>query len=984
MAVATVANLVLLSMAHYELEEDERLYGIMLVGHEMCSIMFAVECLLKIVASGPKSYFKDKWNMFDCSLVFLSGVELTFKYNDNAALNALLCLRSLRVFKLARIWPTLNKIVTGVSSAALGNVSDMTVVAVGVFYTFGVTGVHLFGENYEKVTIHPKSLWHFRDFFHSCLVVFRLLCGEWIESMEQCIDDHGWICIPFFLSAFISLNLIVLNLLLVMFLQHFSTADLSNAKNDGTSDLNNISVAVNRFRRWGKWIEVFFARCLGVKSIENTNIKGNLVSEQEAPKCDEEILPTRRECQTFRSKFRTIMESKFFELFYLGIAISIAISLSLQDVHLYDKPLLTDFLYYLDNITAIFWGVEAAIKIVAMGFSTYIKIKWNRLDFTILLGTIYNAISHFFGMETLPFFNSIKVLRLVPYFEGLKLLLNSLEKAVAKIFGVLLVCLLIWLVYAIIGVQLLKGRLGFCIDPNDWNILNFTIIRNKSECIHFNFIWDTPIDHFDNVGSAYYRVLEIITFKGWIDSLTGAIDSGEIDEQPSFEKNMWIVGYFVAVILGGSFFAFNIFIGVLLDSLNEENKKVKNTNGHLEIQNVYENTRKYMFDKLKAKTSSVNTPKSKYQNAVLRVINSKHFESLRLLNLILTSTLTWVTWFYSQYTVPSLRSPRNIFEIVVEILDVYDFYIAPNSYIQRFYPHLLRLVRVAWVSGYLRHFKAARGLRQLISVIKISLPAFLNICVLLFFVIFIYATLGMELFKNTKLRYGLSDIINFRTFEQAYIILFPVITAAEWNSLIFGLANEDECDDPEPDYGKSGDCGNSILAGVFVLSYLFITFVIFLNLFSAVIMDNYSRVIKLVECELDDRHFAMFYEIWSKFDEDNSHYIDYNLLTNLFDSFEAPFSILKPSRCAISIMNIPVYKGDVVHCADVLDAAITYFYFRKGVVSAENFTNYQNELKDEKGCEQEPITTTLRIQRQRHCVKIIQRGWKTYKNIQPE
>ena len=43
--------------------------------------------------------------------------------------------------------------------------------------------------------------WNFVDVFHSFMIVFRVLCGEWIESMWDCLNANGWKCVPFFLSV---------------------------------------------------------------------------------------------------------------------------------------------------------------------------------------------------------------------------------------------------------------------------------------------------------------------------------------------------------------------------------------------------------------------------------------------------------------------------------------------------------------------------------------------------------------------------------------------------------------------------------------------------------------------------------------------------------------------------------------------------------------------------------------------------------------
>ena len=40
-------------------------------------------------------------------------------------------------------------------------------------------------------------------------IVFRVLCGEWIESMWVCLECAGWPCYPFFLFTFVIGNLVV-------------------------------------------------------------------------------------------------------------------------------------------------------------------------------------------------------------------------------------------------------------------------------------------------------------------------------------------------------------------------------------------------------------------------------------------------------------------------------------------------------------------------------------------------------------------------------------------------------------------------------------------------------------------------------------------------------------------------------------------------------------------------------------------------------
>jgi voltage-gated sodium channel type II alpha len=81
-----------------------------------------------------------------------------------------------------------------------------------IIFIFAVIGNQLFGPKYiENKHLWGNELprWSFVDFFHSFLIVFRVLCGEWIESMWDCLNVAGWPCVPFFLLTMIVGNLVV-------------------------------------------------------------------------------------------------------------------------------------------------------------------------------------------------------------------------------------------------------------------------------------------------------------------------------------------------------------------------------------------------------------------------------------------------------------------------------------------------------------------------------------------------------------------------------------------------------------------------------------------------------------------------------------------------------------------------------------------------------------------------------------------------------
>lgn len=79
-------------------------------------------------------------------------------------------------------------------------------------------------------------------------IVFRVLCGEWIESMWVCLECAGQACIPFFLFTFIIGHLVVLNLFLALLLASFGSNVLSKQREKEDDD-SKIGEAIDRLQR---------------------------------------------------------------------------------------------------------------------------------------------------------------------------------------------------------------------------------------------------------------------------------------------------------------------------------------------------------------------------------------------------------------------------------------------------------------------------------------------------------------------------------------------------------------------------------------------------------------------------------------------------------------------------------------------------------------------------------------------------------------
>ncbi len=101
----------------------------------------------------------------------------------------------------------------------------------------------------------------------------------------------------------------------------------------------------------------------------------------------------------------------------------------------------------------------------------------------------------------------------------LQVVVNALIGAIPSIMNVLLVCLIFWLIFSIMGVNLFAGKFGRCVNRTG-HIYEATFINNKSECEALNdtslFYWTKVKVNFDNVGAGYLALLQVVRDCIWV------------------------------------------------------------------------------------------------------------------------------------------------------------------------------------------------------------------------------------------------------------------------------------------------------------------------------------------------------------------------------------------------------------------------------------------------------------------------------------
>uniref|UniRef100_A0A4W6EW84 Sodium channel protein n=1 Tax=Lates calcarifer TaxID=8187 RepID=A0A4W6EW84_LATCA len=1006
--ICIVLNTVFMAMEHYPMTEDfEELLS---VGNLVFTGIFTAEMVLKLLAMDPYYYFQVGWNIFDSIIVTMSLVELGLA--NVQGLSVLRSFRLMRVFKLAKSWPTLNMLIKiiGNSVGALGN---LTLVLAIIVFIFAVVGMQLFGKSYKDCVCRIAEdcelpRWHMNDFFHAFLIIFRVLCGEWIETMWDCMEVAGQaMCLIVFMMV-----LVIGNLVVSLFI-----------------DCKNIIMVI--LLSWGSCDES--SACSTIQKLPE--VKEEVDDEDldsDAPEdcCTEKCY---RRCplldinmsqgkgkvwSNFRRTCFSIVEHNYFETFIIFMILLSSGALAFEDIYLEQRRVIKTVLEYADQVFTYIFVVEMILKWIAYGFKTYFTNAWCWLDFLIVDVSLVSLTANILGYSELGAIKSLRTLRALrplralSRFEGMRVVVNALVGAIPSIFNVLLVCLIFWLIFSIMGVNLFAGKFYYCFNKTSEEMFHPDKVNNKTECltlINDNFTevrWKNLKVNYDNVGMGYLSLLQVATFKGWMDIMYAAVDSREVESQPMYEDNLYMYLYFVCFIIFGSFFTLNLFIGVIIDNFNQQKAKIYIF--MTEEQKKYYNAMKKLGSKKPQKP--VPRPENKFQGLVFDFVTKQFFDIfimvLICLNMVTMMVETdeqsqekeiilyWVNLvfiiiFTTECTLKIIALRQhyfavgwNIFDFVVVILSIVGLLLA--DIIEKYFvsPTLFRVIRLARIGRILRLIRGAKGIRTLLFALMMSLPALFNIGLLLFLIMFIFSIFGMSNFAYVKKEGMMDDIFNFENFGNSMICLFMITTSAGWDGLLSPIMNTVPDCDPDvenPGSPVRGNCGSPGVGIVFFTTYIIMSFLVVVNMYIAIILENFNVATEESSDPLCEDDFEMFYETWEKFDPDASQFIQYSKLSDFCDTLQDPLRIPKPNTIKLIHMDLPLVPGDKIHCLDILLALTAEVLGDSGAMDTLKASMEEKFMANNPSkVSYEPISSTLRRKQEEVAATVIQRAYRKH------
>ncbi len=232
---------------------------------------------------------------------------------------------------------------------------------------------------------------------------------------------------------------------------------------------------------------------------------------------------------SWQETFISIRSNKIFELSVVGIIIFSALIIGVKTYAI--PPNVMQLITVLDWMITVFFVIELSIRFMAEQRKTdFFKSGWNIFDtliVTISLIPIENGELAIIGRLIRIF----RVLRMVSLIPELRMLLNSLLKALPQLGYIILMMFIIFYIYAAVGSTLFEK-----INPTLWGDISISMLT----------------------------LFRVMTFEDWTDVMY---------ESMTVYPLSW--SYYLSFIFFTAFAFLNMVIGIVVNVLNDEHEAIR-------------------------------------------------------------------------------------------------------------------------------------------------------------------------------------------------------------------------------------------------------------------------------------------------------------------------------------------------------------------------------------------------------------------------
>uniref|UniRef100_A0A3P9K885 Voltage-dependent N-type calcium channel subunit alpha n=1 Tax=Oryzias latipes TaxID=8090 RepID=A0A3P9K885_ORYLA len=653
-----------------------------------------------------------------------------------------------------------------------------------------------------------------------------------------------------------------------------------------------------------------------------------------------------------------VVNLRYFEMCILMVITMSSITLAAEDP-VQANATRNNVLKYLDYVFTGVFTFEMVIKMIDLGLllhpGSYFRDLWNILDFIVVSGALVAFACSGTKGKDINTIKSLRVLRVlrplktIKRLPKLKAVFDCVVNSLKNVLNILIVYMLFMFIFAVIAVQLFKGKFFYCTDESkglEKDCRGQFLDYDRDDVTAQPREWKKYEFHYDNVLWAFLTLFTVSTGEGWPVVLKHSVDATYEDQGPSpgfrMETSIFYVVYFVVF----PFFFVNIFVALIIITFQEQGDKAmsecsleKNERACIDFAINAKPLTRYMPENKKSfqykMWKFVVSPPFEYAIMTLIALNTivlmmkfygapdLYKSMLKYLNIVFTGlfTLECILKIIAFNPLNYLKEPWNVFDFVTVIGSITDILFTEinNKMINLSFLRLFRAARL------IKLLRQGYTIRILLWTFVQSFKALPYVCLLIAMLFFIYAIIGMQVFGNIELNEetAINHHNNFQTFFQALTLLFRSATGEAWHEIMLACLSNRPCDKLSGTTEK--ECGSDFAYFYFV-SFIFLCSFLMLNLFVAVIMDNFEYLTRDASI-LGPHHLDEFIRVWAEYDPAACGRICYRDMYKLLRFISPPLGLGKkcPNRVAykrLVKMNMPIADDNTVHFTSTLMALI--------------------------------------------------------------
>ncbi|ESO92789.1 hypothetical protein LOTGIDRAFT_120374, partial [Lottia gigantea] len=352
-----------------------------------------------------------------------------------------------------------------------------------------------------------------------------------------------------------------------------------------------------------------------------------------------------------------VVNLRYFDLFIMIVISASSVALAAEDP-VREKSERNIILSYFDYVFTAVFTIEMLLKVVDLGLvlhpGAYCRDLWNILDATVVICALVAFAFNDSAGKNLNTIKSLRVLRVLRPLKTinrvpkLKAVFDCVVNSLKNVSNILIVYFLFQFIFAVIAVQLFKGKFFYCTDESK-------ATREECQGQYFDYEGNNNVPtvkdrqwlrqdfHYDDLVSAILTLFTVTTGEGWPSILKHSMDSTDEEVGPRPGNSMEMAIFYVVFFIFFPFFFVNIFVALIIITFQEQG------DNELIDQDLDKNQKQCIDFVLNAKPNCRFMPKNKdsVKYKIWKLVVSPKFEYF-IMTLIALNTIVLMMKYVGQ------------------------------------------------------------------------------------------------------------------------------------------------------------------------------------------------------------------------------------------------------------------------------------------------------------------------------------------------